>query len=99
MFFLGKYGPEIRYKTCDPKDAKGACWARSKIQTDLFDNSQGSTTQIKECASILIKLAKNIGIPILKPNSIGINSTRIIKASIKLVPNDSIIRENLIVSS
>ena len=35
------------------------------IQTDLFDNSQGSTTQIKECASILIKLAKNIGIPIL----------------------------------
>ena len=33
----GKYGPEIRYKTCDPKDAKGACWARSKIQTDLFD--------------------------------------------------------------
>ncbi len=35
------------------------------VQTDLFDNSQGSTTQIKECTSILIKLAKNIGIPIL----------------------------------
>ena len=35
------------------------------IQTDLFDNSPGSTTQIKECTSILIKLAKNIGLPIL----------------------------------
>ena len=35
------------------------------VQTDLFDNSQGSTTQIKECTSILIKLAKNIGIPII----------------------------------
>lgn len=35
------------------------------IQTDTFDNSQGSTTQIKECTSILIKLAKNIGIPII----------------------------------
>ena len=33
----GKYGPEIRYKTCDPKDAKGACWARKKIQTELFE--------------------------------------------------------------
>ena len=35
------------------------------VQTDLFDNSPGSTTQIKECTSILIKLAKNIGLPIL----------------------------------
>lgn len=35
------------------------------IQTDMFDNSQGSTTQIKECTSILIKLAKHIGIPII----------------------------------
>ena len=35
------------------------------IQTDLFDNSPGSTTQIKECTSILIKLAKSIGLPIL----------------------------------
>ena len=35
------------------------------VQTDLFDNSPGSTTQIKECASILIKLAKSIGIPVL----------------------------------
>ena len=35
------------------------------VQTDLFDNSPGSTTQIKECASILIKLAKSTGIPIL----------------------------------
>ena len=35
------------------------------VQTDLFDNSPGSTTQIKECASILIKLAKSTGVPIL----------------------------------
>ena len=35
------------------------------VQTDLFDNSPGSTTQIKECASILIKLAKSTGIPVL----------------------------------
>ena len=35
------------------------------VQTDLFDNSPGSTTQIKECTSILIKLAKSIGLPIL----------------------------------
>lgn len=28
----------IRYKTCKPKDSKGVCWARSKIQTDLFDD-------------------------------------------------------------
>tara|TARA_B100000902_G_C27220841_1_gene869590 strand:- start:208 stop:1212 length:1005 start_codon:yes stop_codon:yes gene_type:complete len=33
----GKYGPEIRYKTCDPEDSKGACWARSTIQKDLFE--------------------------------------------------------------
>ena len=33
----GKYGPEIRYKTCEPKESLGACWARSKIQTELFD--------------------------------------------------------------
>ena len=33
----GKYGPEIRYKTCDPIDSKGACWARSTIQKDLFE--------------------------------------------------------------
>ena len=31
----------------------------------MFDNSPGSTTQIKECTSILIKLAKSIGLPIL----------------------------------
>ena len=35
------------------------------VQTDLFDNSPGSTTQIKECTSILIKLAKSTGIPVL----------------------------------
>ncbi len=35
------------------------------VQTDLFDNSPGSTTQIKECTSILIKLAKNTGVPVL----------------------------------
>ena len=35
------------------------------VQTDLFDNSPGSTTQIKECTSILIKLAKSNGLPIL----------------------------------
>ena len=35
------------------------------VQTDLFDNSPGSTTQIKECASILIKLAKSTSIPVL----------------------------------
>ena len=35
------------------------------VQTDLFDNSPGSTTQIKECASILIKVAKSTGIPVL----------------------------------
>lgn len=27
----------VRYKTCDPEDAKGACWARSTIQTELFE--------------------------------------------------------------
>ena len=27
----------VRYKTCDPKDAKGACWARSTIQQELFE--------------------------------------------------------------
>ena len=27
----------VRYKTCDPKDAKGCCWARSTIQEELFD--------------------------------------------------------------
>ena len=42
---------------------------------------------------------KKIGIPILKLNNIGMNSTSIITASIRLVPNDSIILENLIVSS
>ena len=26
----------IRYMNCHPKEAKGACWARSKIQKDLF---------------------------------------------------------------
>ena len=31
----------------------------------MFDNSPGSTAQIKECTSILIKLAKSIGLPIL----------------------------------
>ena len=35
------------------------------VQTDLFDNSPGSTTQIKECTSILIKLAKSTGVPVL----------------------------------
>ena len=44
-------------------------------------------------------IQKALGIPMLKPNNIGINSIKIIKASIKLVPKDSIIRENLIVSS
>ena len=35
------------------------------VQSDLFDNSPGSTTQIKECTSILIKLAKSTGVPVL----------------------------------
>jgi hypothetical protein len=30
----------VRYKTCDPEDAKGACWARSKIQTDLYEGEE-----------------------------------------------------------
>ena len=42
---------------------------------------------------------KKIGIPIDNPNSIGINCISIITASIRLVPSDSIIRENLTVSS
>ena len=32
-----KYGPEIRYKTCDPAESKGVCWARGTIQDELFD--------------------------------------------------------------
>tara|TARA_B100001113_G_scaffold324025_1_gene295395 strand:- start:54 stop:1049 length:996 start_codon:yes stop_codon:yes gene_type:complete len=28
---------DVRYITCDPADAKGCCWARSKIQKELFD--------------------------------------------------------------
>ena len=32
-----KYGPEIRYKTCDPEESKGVCWARGTIQDELFD--------------------------------------------------------------
>jgi DNA repair protein RadA/Sms len=35
------------------------------IQTDNIDNSQGSTPQIKECTSTLIKVAKQTGIPIM----------------------------------
>ena len=35
------------------------------IQTDNIDNSQGSTPQIKECTSTLIKVAKQTGIPII----------------------------------
>ena len=35
------------------------------IQTDNIDNSQGSTPQIKECTSTLIKVAKQSGIPII----------------------------------
>ena len=35
------------------------------IQTDNIDNSQGSTPQIKECTSTLIKVAKQTGIPIV----------------------------------
>ena len=35
------------------------------IQTDNIDNSQGSTAQIKECTSTLIKVAKQTGIPII----------------------------------
>ena len=35
------------------------------IQTDNIDNSQGSTPQIKECTSTLIKAAKQTGIPII----------------------------------
>ena len=34
------------------------------IQTNSIDNIQGSTPQIKECTSTLIKLAKQTGIPI-----------------------------------
>tara|TARA_R100000808_G_C2149091_1_gene157412 strand:+ start:73 stop:1038 length:966 start_codon:yes stop_codon:yes gene_type:complete len=30
----------MRYKTCDPEDARGVCYARSKIQTDLYDNEE-----------------------------------------------------------
>ena len=35
------------------------------VQTDNIDNSQGSTPQIKECTSTLIKVAKQTGIPII----------------------------------
>ena len=35
------------------------------IQTDNIENSQGSTPQIKECTSTLIKVAKQTGIPII----------------------------------
>ena len=35
------------------------------IQTDGIDNIQGSTPQIKECTSTLIKVAKQTGIPII----------------------------------
>lgn len=35
------------------------------VQTDNIDNSQGSTPQIKECTSTLIKVAKQSGIPII----------------------------------
>ncbi len=35
------------------------------IQTDNIDNSQGTTPQIKECTSTLIKVAKQTGIPII----------------------------------
>ena len=27
----------VRYKSLHPKESKGACWARRKIQTDLFE--------------------------------------------------------------
>ena len=35
------------------------------IQTDVIENIQGSTPQIKECTSTLIKVAKQTGIPII----------------------------------
>jgi len=35
------------------------------IQTDIHESSQGSLTQIRECTGILIKLAKNTGLPII----------------------------------
>jgi len=35
------------------------------IQTDAIENIQGSTPQIKECTSTLIKVAKQTGIPII----------------------------------
>ena len=35
------------------------------IQTDGIENIQGSTPQIKECTSTLIKVAKQTGIPII----------------------------------
>ena len=35
------------------------------IQTDSIENIQGSTPQIKECTSTLIKVAKQTGIPII----------------------------------
>ena len=35
------------------------------IQTDVIENIQGSTPQIKECTSTLIKVAKQSGIPII----------------------------------
>ncbi|MEC7478308.1 MAG: magnesium chelatase domain-containing protein, partial [Bacteroidota bacterium] len=34
-------------------------------QTDIHESSQGSLTQIRECTGILIKLAKNTGLPII----------------------------------
>ena len=42
---------------------------------------------------------KNIGIPIDRPSRMGRNSTITVIASMRLVPNPSIIRLNLIVSS
>ena len=28
---------QVRYKTCEPEESRGACWARRTIQTDLFE--------------------------------------------------------------
>ena len=90
--------------------AKNNIWVLEFITKDPtknplmgWESSSDTLTELKlefSSKDLAISYAKKkIGIPILKPNKIGINSTKIIKASIKLVPKDSIILENLIVSS
>ena len=71
------------------------------INPRIIKNSVPPTDQIK--APVINPYSqspkKKIGIPMLKPNKIGVNSTIINTEEIKLVPRLSMILENLIVSS